>query len=478
MSGKILLETDFQRPCDAWEWPARIDQEWEPTGAGLILSAPGRRKIVLDGVGVHTRNGDSIELEFRLLKKKTGSLTFGFSGGFEFATIKLDFRNERVALYTSDWSIPQPVASSLFSLGREQTHRLVLEKSEAGGRLVKNANIEVHLDGKRVLRAEDLNILPEIGVTLTARETRILLLRFVQRGEPSLVAEYLHIGGWQMPNQSSISANLDSIFRGLREASEKGIQLLVTPETSLTGLFPAHSVNRKEEPIAEAEKKLKAFIQKLKNAPYLVVGFPVWERVAAHQRRKTRYNVSRVYDPDGGIVATCPKVHSCETEFWHGYRYNEFEVYHVPVSLHICHDGRYPDLWTVPIMFGARLVLLPANGARVDALSIDAFESQAKMATGTAHTFCIYVNGGGGSYLVSPKRKNNLIAVSQECGRDSPTFPLIGEPREGLFSARIRVHDAFGYWPVRAFRRSEAVAEAYLSLYRAMGGRTRLPSVQ
>ena len=36
--------------------------------------------------------------------------------------------------------------------------------------------------------------------------------------------------------------------------------------------------------------------------------------------------------------------------------------------------------------------------------------------------------------------------------------------------ARIRVHDAFGYWPMRSFRTSESVASSYLDFYRTLGG--------
>ena len=39
----------------------------------------------------------------------------------------------------------------------------------------------------------------------------------------------------------------------------------------------------------------------LPEAPYLVMGLPVWREIDGHQRDQTRYNVSRVYDPDGTL---------------------------------------------------------------------------------------------------------------------------------------------------------------------------------
>lgn len=166
-----------------------------------------------------------------------------------------------------------------------------------------------------------------------------------------------------VPNRPDIDANLASIRRGLRAAAEAGVRLLVTPETSLTGLFATGGVTRRPAPVAEAEAKLRRFLRGLRGAPYLVVGLPVWVRSPGSPRGGTRYNVSRLYDPDGHVVADGAKVHSCE-----------------------------------------------------------------------------------------------------------PAFPNVGEPGECLLDARIRVHDAFGCWPVRSFRASEQAA-AYVQLYRCLGGR-------
>ena len=200
---------------------------------------------------------------------------------------------------------------------------------------------------------------------------------------------------------------------------------------------------------------------------------PVWRGVGGHRRAKTRYNASRVYDPDGGVLYSGDKIHSCETEFWHGFRYHEFDVCGVPVTMHICHDGRYPDTWTTPVMFGARLVVHPSNGGNVSG-SVDGFERGAKRSTTTSHAFYIHVNGGGGSYITGPQKFNNLVAVSSECRRENERFPNVGPAEECLFHAKIRIHDAFGYWPVRSFRASEKAACAFADLYRAMDGRREI----
>ena len=411
MTPHSLGHTRFQEPGQGWDLPPVGSPGFETSRDGIKVSATPDRTLDISGPGVHTRNGDSIELRFRALGSHAGTLEFGFDADLhEYARVELDFSEATVSLATSDWTVPQPVASAPLSVSGHESHTVLIEKQEGGGNLVKNAE--------------------------------------------------------------SIETNLDSICRGLVQAAEAGVQLLVTPETSITGLFPRSPVTRDPAPIAEAEDRLRRFIRDLKDAPYLVAGLPAWDSVPGHALESTRYNVCRVYDPDGEIASSHAKVHSAngiEDGFWHGYRLNELDVYGVPTTLHVCHDLRYPEVWTLPVMFGARLVLHPSNSGHVRG-SVDAFEAKAKGDSDTSHAFHLNVNGGGGSYIVGPQRHDNLIAVSPECRRDNDAFPMVGPVQEGLFHARIRVYDAFGYWPARSFRASEPVAEAYLSLYRALGG--------
>lgn len=414
--------------------------------------------------GAHTRNGDHIEVHFRLVQRDA-ELTFGYRGGFEHGHVSLDFAQRRGTLATSDWRQAQPMCQSTFRLRRAATHILRLEKTEGAGVLVKTADLRAVLDEAEILRAEDLDLLPEMEVELRGHGVEVL--RVVHRGVLASIPETFHVGAWQMPNLADVDANLQSLRRGLEAAAARGVELLVTPETSLTGLFPRHRVTQDARSVGAAERRLRRLIAATRGAPHVIVGLPVWRREG---RRRVRYNVSRLYDPDGHIVSTHPKIHSCEPDFWHGYRLHELDVAGVPVSMHICHDGRYPEVWTLPVMFGARLVLHPSNGGTVSG-SVDAFESDARGANRTTHAFHVRVNGGGGSFIAGPHKGQILLAVSHECRRDNPSFPAAGRPAECLLAAELPMREAYGYWPQRSFRASEEAAAAYLQLYRSLGGR-------
>ncbi len=486
MRKKILMDVDFRRSLgrdEGWESPTAGAAGWEgPAGeadfqitrAGTLLTPSKGRSVRIEGAGVQTRNGDSIELKFRPLDRTKAFVRLGFTGGMENAGVKLALNSRRVTLSTSEWTRPQPIATARIRIPRRRSHVLRVEKTNCGDGLRTNADIAVYLDGAKVLEARDVDVLPQIGVSVGAGGGRVLLERFVHRGIPSGIPEFLHVGGYQVLNSKSIEKNLASIKRGLVAAAEVGVQLLVTPETSLTGLYPTDPVTKNPGRVAAAERKLQRFIAGLKNAPYVVVGLPIWRSVAGHRLGRTRYNASRVYGPDGAIVATCEKIHSCETQFWHGYRLHEFDIYGVPCSMHICHDARYPDVWTLPVMFGARVILHPANGGTISG-SVDAFEKSGRRYTQTSHAFYVYVNGGGGSHICGPQKHDSLIAVSDEARRDQPAFPTVGKPVPCLIHARIRVPNAFGYWPIRSFRASQETAQAYAALYRSLGGKRQAP---
>jgi predicted amidohydrolase len=332
-------------------------------------------------------------------------------------------------------------------------------------------NVEAFLDGKLLFDKKNLNILPETGVHVQSENACIH--RIIHKGKAEKAQAHFHLAAWQMLNQQSLEENTASIMRGIKAAAANGVQLLVSPETSLTGLYPLSTVTRNKKAIAAAEKKVARCLRQTKNAPYLIIGLPVWKKTPG-QGRTVRYNACRLYSPDGKIVSTHAKAHSCERDFWHGHRIHEFEICGIPMCMHICHDGRYPELWTLPVMFGARVIIHPSNSGKIRD-SIEAFEARAKQSvTPTSHAFYLHVNGGGGSFICSPHKYDNLLAVSEECKRSATSFPMPGEPQECLVSAVINTDEAFGYWPIRSFRASEKAASAYYELYKAMGGKRRL----
>ena len=151
----ILHDMGFRGPKDGWDWPEKLEPDFEQIYEGLLFLASGKKDVSLRGRGVHTRNGDTIEFYFSpadvWIVNPSGSFEVGFAGGFEFATAKLDFKTNQISFSTSDCTQPQPVAKTSFKLAKYNVHRLRIKKTQGAGALVKKANIEVSLDLKKLI---------------------------------------------------------------------------------------------------------------------------------------------------------------------------------------------------------------------------------------------------------------------------------------------------------------------------------------
>lgn len=470
---KLLHSYDFKEKNDAWSVPKHTTA---PSVAvcekGIQVDAQKRSQFT--GEGVHTRNGDAIELIFSLPEsaEERGTLLFGFfAPGKEFAIISLNFNNKTAELLTGDWRYNQPFGVANFELEDKEKHILRLEKGEGRGKLVKLANLDVFLDGNRVFSLKDLNLLPEMGVMAGVENGKLIFKEFNHYGNPLPYPEYMRVGGLTCLSEKDIKKNLGSICRGISDAAEKGIRLLLVAETGLSGLYPMHPVTFDKKGISEGERLLTEYISKTPNAPYTIVGLPIWEQ--GPFGKQIRYNAMRVYAPDGSVLETCRKIHSCEYEFQSGLRLNEFEIDGLPISLHVCHDQRYPELATLPVMFGARLVLHPKGTADINDLpnpnTADYYHGWSEETANYLNAF--YLETGGVGHISGPRGGGTVLCVSENAEKDNGRAPFIGKTCYNVFYSDIRLHDAFGYWPMRSFRASEEVAAAYLNLYRAMGGK-------
>ena len=204
MRSKILYRTDFSSLGPGWD-PIPGGGKIDP--AGLLIEAPEAGSSNLSGPGIHTANGDTIELRFEILGRDEGRISFGFSGGMESATATLDFAKRTAELRTSDWSSPQPADARHLKRQRVKEHVLRIEKREGCGNLVKMANITVALDDQVILEAENVDVLPEMGVRIGLETGAFRLRRFTHRGKPRDTSENLHVAGWQILNEPNIDAN-------------------------------------------------------------------------------------------------------------------------------------------------------------------------------------------------------------------------------------------------------------------------------
>ena len=170
----------------------------------------------------------------------------------------------------------------------------------------------------------------------------------------------------QMNTDNDVAANHAAAFDGIDRAAATGARLVSLPEV-WTYLGPDEGNDAAAEtipgPLVEqlAERARRHGI-------YLHAG-SILERVEGEPRF---FNTTVVFDPRGEIIATYRKIHLFDVDLESDTAYNEsttvapgdeivtFDLDGVTVGLAICYDLRFPELFRILALKGAKVVLLPA----------------------------------------------------------------------------------------------------------------------
>lgn len=169
----------------------------------------------------------------------------------------------------------------------------------------------------------------------------------------------------QLNSTSDVNSNLESAERLLRASVRDGAELVVLPEKwSLlaSGEVAAELAESLDGPVVEAAR---SWAREL--GIHLLAG-SVPERVPGRERLS---NTSLLIDSGGEIAATYRKIHMFDVDVG-GVAYRESaheqageeivsaDVDGVQVGLTICYDLRFPELFRILTVAGARVITVPS----------------------------------------------------------------------------------------------------------------------
>lgn len=157
----------------------------------------------------------------------------------------------------------------------------------------------------------------------------------------------LRVAAVQMRSRRDLDANVRHTVELLRQCRDRGVQVAVFPECSVSGYFDDYTPTLAAGSLAAAEQALSRACKDLGIAA--VVGMPV-------RQGGKRYNSAVVLDRSGRIVERYHKVQLAERWPDPGDHLSVFRLDGVPCSVIICHDERYPELVRLPVLAGARVV--------------------------------------------------------------------------------------------------------------------------
>jgi predicted amidohydrolase len=255
----------------------------------------------------------------------------------------------------------------------------------------------------------------------------------------------------QLQSTNDSDRNLEAADRLTRAAAADGARLVVLPERlDIRGSAADYAAGAQEldgRPIAWARETAREL------GIDLVAG-SIAERRAGHERVA---NTSVHVGPDGELKAVYRKIHMFDVEVG-GVEYRESEHSEaaqeivlsetadgVGLGLTICYDLRFPELYRILALRGARVVTVPANFTRV---------------TGAAHWEVL---------LRARAIENQVFVVAPGQGR--------GPGAEGDSYGNSMIIDPWGEVLARAGGEGETFVAANLELARQDEIREKLPSL-
>jgi deaminated glutathione amidase len=181
------------------------------------------------------------------------------------------------------------------------------------------------------------------------------------------VIDRLRIACVQMTSRADKAANLERAEALVARAAATGADLVVLPE-KWNAIGPPEVLHAAAEPL-EGGESVEALAAWARRHGITIVGGSITER---REGRSKLSNTSVVVAREGAIVAVYRKIHLFDVEVGgHVYRESEAEepgeepvvaaLEGWPTGLSVCYDLRFPELYRILALEGARIVTVPAH---------------------------------------------------------------------------------------------------------------------
>ena len=157
----------------------------------------------------------------------------------------------------------------------------------------------------------------------------------------------LKVAAVQMRSTRNLTDNLAHITKSIHECARSGTRVVVFPECALTGYFEDTATSVTSEQLAQAEKQISDTCREA--GIYAIVG-------SAWREDGKLLNSALIFSPAGKMIERYHKIQLAERWPQPGDHLSVFKIDHVPCSVIICHDERYPELVRLPVLAGAKVI--------------------------------------------------------------------------------------------------------------------------
>lgn len=161
----------------------------------------------------------------------------------------------------------------------------------------------------------------------------------------------------QLDGREKLDDNADRIIQALEDEAARRTRLVAFPECCLTTYEPKIIAKLTQEQIDAALARIADACKRLDI--YAVVG-------AAYTSGGKWYNGAFVLGPNGKTVKRYAKLHDVNSFFTDGNELAIFRVDDVPMTIMICHDERYPEIFRIPVLAGARVGIYISSESKTE----------------------------------------------------------------------------------------------------------------
>ena len=171
----------------------------------------------------------------------------------------------------------------------------------------------------------------------------------------------------QIDSQADKQANLEKVGRFIDEAASHGAQFVAMPEN-------VHYCGPKEGTFASAEPvpgpMSEFFSAKARQHGIWLHCGSIGEVIPGETKL---YNTTLLYDPQGDLACQYEKIHMYDVEIKNGPSTRESDTKKpgdrivvcdtdfCKIGLSICYDMRFPELYRIQALMGAKVLFVPAN---------------------------------------------------------------------------------------------------------------------
>ena len=254
----------------------------------------------------------------------------------------------------------------------------------------------------------------------------------------------IKVGCAQIGVTDNVQVNLEKILSYIEKADSQGVQILLFPETALSGYRPYHF---KDKPFPEKEvleKGLETVCLKAREkGMHIVLGTSSYEDGGL-------YNIVYFIDDQGEIVASHAKTHGTgDKYFLAGKEIRTFELKGMRFGMQICYDARFPEAWRMQALDGAKVIFHVSHAAGGDAWKIPVWEAHIRSRAAENGIWVVSCNTSGPiqagkSYIVDP---DGLLIAESNQEKEELITGIIDLSKSNRGNINNRRTDIYKLWP-------------------------------